>query len=515
MPNPHENQLCPTRDPQTRVSQNFMGGPAIGESPCSVPYLYEWFFLPGSSNNALFQVGSTFKALYRLMDPPTLPPKNIHHQPYPPSIPNSTPSSLHNRRRRKNPDPVHLSSSHHPSHIYKHASTSSMRTRAAHVAQVAHIHNPSNKHIKKCYTSRLRRKAKKISKCIIQVNHSPSFHCPPPVLPSLLQTHHVVVDGGLPITPSLAEPPPEPPLPPLKSGKPRPPPKKWLSLRVSDLHVVDTKTLSKGLQYTLQGDDSFAFLRPPRKSTLAMTGWSKKDVCSDFLSSLNSARFAQKHKFKRGLHKAVYGDHKYFCLGVQASLNKAEIKQYSHQAEKMPPHQWNNLVFNMKQAEKVASSFLPTTEVSRIHHAQSCVSYPCIKTIPTKEDPVPTSCHMYGAISAGLNAHLSCHVDEDFNYSVAVVLKQHHTCSLEDHVVNYFCFPTLGLAVAMRPGDILIFNPCIPHCVSSRCSVDNDIYCLSLYIKTKVVGLNNNKLDLSPVQQFLAAHYKTLNKLRY
>ena len=146
-----------------------------------------------------------------------------------------------------------------------------------------------------------------------------------------------------------------------------------------------------------------------------MTCWSNQLVCSEFLSSLHAARLTQKNKFKRGQDKAVYGDHKYFCLGVQASLNQAEVREYSNHADKMPSHNWNNIVHNMKQAERVASSFLPTCEVSRVYHAQANIPYPCIKTIPTFKDPNPKSCHMYGAIAAGLNVHLSCHDDQDFN----------------------------------------------------------------------------------------------------
>ena len=45
-------------------------------------------------------------------------------------------------------------------------------------------------------------------------------------------------------------------------------------------------------------------------------------------------------------------------------------------------------------------------------------------------------------------------------------------------------FPTLGAAVPLRPGDFLLFNALIPHCISSRCKQSDEVMCLSMYFKT-------------------------------
>ena len=55
-----QNQLCPTRDPQTSALQSCMGGPAIGESPCSVN-LCEWIFQLLQLQNAVFPMGASQK----------------------------------------------------------------------------------------------------------------------------------------------------------------------------------------------------------------------------------------------------------------------------------------------------------------------------------------------------------------------------------------------------------------------------------------------------------------------
>jgi len=98
------------------------------------------------------------------------------------------------------------------------------------------------------------------------------------------------------------------------------------------------------------------------------------------------------------------------------------------------------------------------------------------------------------------------HDDDDFTYSIIMPLVDH----LSDDVILYFCFPSLGLAVPLRAGDILIFNPRTLHGVSSRCRVDDKIYCTSMYLKTKVVGGNDNSTPATDEQARLgSAHIHT------
>jgi len=79
-----------------------------------------------------------------------------------------------------------------------------------------------------------------------------------------------------------------------------------------------------------------------------------------------------------------------------------------------------------------------------------------------------------------------------------------------DDIVVYFCFPTLGVAVPLRPGDYLLFNALIPHCVSSRCRHNDSIMCVSMYLKTAVIGMNNNALSLTKNQAMLAKRYHSI-----
>jgi hypothetical protein len=60
----------------------------------------------------------------------------------------------------------------------------------------------------------------------------------------------------------------------------------------------------------------------------------------------------------------------------------------------------------------------------------------------------------------------------------------------------YFCFPEHGVAVALRPGDVMFFNPREYHCVSQRTNEykDEQVFVTSFYLKAAQVSLNNNSI---------------------
>ena len=123
----------------------------------------------------------------------------------------------------------------------------------------------------------------------------------------------------------------------------------------------------------------------------------------------------------------------------------------------------------------------------------------------TTTNPKSTSAKFFGGIAFGTNVFLRCHTDEDFTMSITqVFLKDTSHYLLDDDVITYFYFPTLGVSVPLCPGDYLLFNPLIPHCVSSCCKHEDEIMCVSMYLKTAIVGMNDNSLPLTPSQNKLA-----------
>ena len=89
-----------------------------------------------------------------------------------------------------------------------------------------------------------------------------------------------------------------------------------------------------------------------------------------------------------------------------------------------------------------------------------------------------------------------------------MVQMDNHQCGPKDRVVAYFCFPRLGIAVALRPGDLLTFNALEPHAVSSRCHKSDKLLCVSMYLKTAVVEPNNNDVELPEKQEETRGIYR-------
>ena len=92
---------------------------------------------------------------------------------------------------------------------------------------------------------------------------------------------------------------------------------------------------------------------------------------------------------------------------------------------------------------------------------------------------------------------MSSHTDNDFFLSVTSVIEKEietkcTTLKMDAPVCNYFCFPEHGVCIALRSGDALLFNPLVYHCISSRCNSKVDRFCLSMYLKTAIVGGNDN-----------------------
>jgi len=138
-------------------------------------------------------------------------------------------------------------------------------------------------------------------------------------------------------------------------------------------------------------------------------------------------------------------------------------------------------------------------------------------TIPSrwshgKEMPSASS-RIYGAFGCGVNVYLNAHTDKDFT-CCATSIHMHTRYSLFQEIVAYFAFPKLGIAIPLYMGDIWFFNPKENHCISSRCKVEDDIYCISLYLKTDNIGLNNNSIPLSHHEEYLLERYNN-NKTNY
>jgi hypothetical protein len=154
-----------------------------------------------------------------------------------------------------------------------------------------------------------------------------------------------------------------------------------------------------------------------------------------------------------------------------------------------------------KAIEHLFSMFIDTEETRIIKDA--------IDLMQSETFSVPDitqKASVYGAFACGVNVYLATHVDAGYTYSATSV---HWRCLYhdDDEILCYFAFPRLGIAIPLHPGDVLFFNPNEPHCVSSCVQNADDIYCVSLYLKSDNIGKHDNVIDISPYEEQLLDYY--------
>ena len=124
-------------------------------------------------------------------------------------------------------------------------------------------------------------------------------------------------------------------------------------------------------------------------------------------------------------------------------------------------------------------------------------------TMKTNNDDKPADgqkqASFFASVASAQNYCSPAHIDDDFFLCMLTIHTDRTEITNDMYVAQYFCFPEVGVAVALRPGDMLIFNPRHPHCVSLReiFYEKEDSYCTSFYLKTDIVAGNNNKEELS------------------
>jgi hypothetical protein len=119
----------------------------------------------------------------------------------------------------------------------------------------------------------------------------------------------------------------------------------------------------------------------------------------------------------------------------------------------------------MTGCKEVANGFLPPEEL---------LGFRVTKVLGDWMDlsGAPSRC-IFGSLASGKNHYLNTHMDEDFFYSLTTVPSAYRLREdidrywIDVEVCKYFTFPEQGIAVALRPGDILLINPQYQHCISS------------------------------------------------
>jgi hypothetical protein len=186
---------------------------------------------------------------------------------------------------------------------------------------------------------------------------------------------------------------------------------------------------------------------------------------------------------------------------------------------------YGRLVNMMKRSQGIATGYICCALLQGLTEVLSIAKCPTMdktKTPRTKkkntlgkekteEEPRPT---IFAALANAINYWSPAHTDQDFFYSLftinvaGVTTVANPTYPVDASIVHYFVFPEYGIAVAMRPGDMLLFNPQHFHCLSQKEGDydSNDVYVTSFYLKTAVISKNDNRIALTETEEEMLDH---------
>ena len=328
----------------------------------------------------------------------------------------------------------------------KSSSTTSLCTQCA-AAAVTHgnVLSPKVLHRR---SRRAQKKKRKITNILREVI-IPSNHFK--LSTKDIDSEIVVFDGG-----NLSAPPIKPPDGIL-----------WRSISVNVLHVEDETDPNIGLTFPKM-DGVNPFIRMPRRMCLEII-----EECDliKIINSLSACENLRRIALRRGDSKRVFTDYgkpvTYACVGPQVSRNSQTVLSHPPYMDALPDAHWRSLVWMMKCAKRSFRMIANHSVVSHLHHAKRVVPFKRF-TSSRADCPEQFDANFFGGIAFGTNVFLRCHTDADFTFSIVhVLLKGKSNYLPGDDVVTYFCFPTIGAAVPLSPGDYLLFNAKLPHCISS------------------------------------------------
>jgi hypothetical protein len=280
----------------------------------------------------------------------------------------------------------------------------------------------------------------------------------------------------------------------------------WTQFSVVDgpLVVCEPTSTEKGLIFHRDNDNQPQFVLLPRKDAVAINPDGHR-ICKA-MASLSK----KTSNLVRGESKTVFGNNKYCCVGSKPRRNSPGVEPGIFKFDGIGKEQWDCVVDAVKRCEHAFHAYVDSDVIAHIREARKLVPWETIQYSGATPSPNPS---IFNGIAFGVNVFLRAHIDNDFTYSVIQVHVDCMNYSSDDNIVCYFCFPCLGVAVPLRPGDFLLVNALEYHCLSSRVNADVDIFCVSSYLKTAVVGGNDNKRPLSEEEQMcLLAYENDLSK---
>jgi hypothetical protein len=264
---------------------------------------------------------------------------------------------------------------------------------------------------------------------------------------------------------------------------------------VSSLQIIDT---DNGCCHNMA--KSLTFAKLPRTWALH-----KSKNVSDDATTLE--RLLRGHKLERGTsHLDISKNYRTF--GMFCSRNSASIQRKEDlSTSNISLQDKQQLQFMYSRANQLALRVLPTEVIRGLREAHNIIQWPTMGNSTS-----PSTINLWAAAASSCNYLSGSHVDNDFFYSGLTVICHddldvtQSNGTLSEYRPNlppavHFCLPKKGCAIALRPGDFILFNPTEPHCVSMREKFyeNKQVFLLSFYLRSAIVGRHDNSM---PNDQF-------------
>lgn len=335
-----------------------------------------------------------------------------------------------------------------------------------------------------------RRRAKRKNKALRNKLHNVHVCQEKRIDDDFLKEHYLFVDGGNHDNPPIA---------PTSDNKK---PVKVLRIADGDLCVPKIHHESgEGLILSMEGEPVFTLCQ--REESLRVTGMAT--YSADALIEAFDEAICKSNPTKRGSNCLIRSDDssKYVCIGSATKRGGRGCWTIHHAMRQLEVDVQKKIMHHLKRIEKLFVMNLPTSVIRQVKGGINLTDAPLFSTTEGETSGI------YQAFAIGKNVYLCAHEDKDFTYSAVTILTK-GVYNEKDNVVAYFNFPRLGLAIPLKPGDVLFFNPKEAHMISSRCQNEDDIYCLSFYLKSNLIGGNDNSQLLTEEQEGCQWHYENI-----
>jgi hypothetical protein len=205
----------------------------------------------------------------------------------------------------------------------------------------------------------------------------------------------------------------------------------------------------------------------------------------------------------RGMNRSGVST-KYSTLGVHCSRNKPGL--FNKHVHECCQNDYNHIYKMLCRVQQFAKMWLPYGLLSTLKKIKETVKFN--ESFSKKSSKVNDNL-IWASIATSCNYISPSHVDNDAFLScltVSCVKKgteyKKQKIDLNMPVAVFFCFPESNIAVALRPGDILFFNPLYHHCLSQRTKeyIDEEVYVTSFYLKSGQLSGNDNSIKFDNIK---------------